>query len=782
MKNMAHIFRFHCPWGVRAPVFKFRRGALLLLLGAAMLAGCAAQKLHRDGMSLLEEGRVEEGIVKLEQASKADQDNVSYRRDWLRNREQLTNRLQAAASSDRAAGRLDAAQAVYERILKIDPGNVRARLGIEEVAMDRRHEKMIEEARELLKKGDLDAARSALKAVMVENPKHGEAMLLQRQIDDQAAKELMVEPSLRAAFKKPVTLQFRDASVKMVFEALSRISGINALLDRDVKPDLKTSIFVKDVSVEDAMDLILMQSQLEKKIISDNTVFIYPNTPAKIKEYQDLKIRSFHLTNADPKQMVTMIKTLLKTKDIFVHEKTNSLVMRDTPEAIRLAEKMVADQDVADPEVMLEVEVLEISSSRLSEIGIKYPSQLSFTAQGGAIGADTPTVNELRRLSGASIVTSPALSLTLNLMLQDGDSNLLASPRIRARNREKAKIMIGDRVPVITNAVTPVSTGAPVITGSVQYLDVGLKLEVEPEIHLDYGVTIKIGLEVSSIVKEVLNAVSGTLAYQVGTRNTSTALRLKDGETQILAGLINDEDRNSANKVPGLGQLPLLGRLFSNHRDNGAKTEIVLSITPHIVGNNRLPDARKMEYWSGTESSLRSDLLAMRSLGSVAISGNGGASVAAARTQPVAAPAQSPAVTQQPLVFSWNGPNQVKVGDKISLTLNTHSPQDVSGIGFLVGFDPAVLKVTDVAEGDFLKQNNSPSNFTRTIDQASGQILVDATGAGASGGGSVATMVFEVTAASSRSPVTISRINLTGASGEALPFTPLAPHFIAVAQ
>ncbi len=192
----------------------------------------------------------------------------------------------------------------------------------------------------------------------------------------------MAEPILQGKFKKPVTLQFRDANLKMVFEALSRTSGINVLLDKDVKPDLKTSIFVKDVSVEDAIDLILLQSQLEKKVISDNTLFIYPNTSAKLKDYQDLKIRSFHLTNADPKQMLVMIKTLLKTKDIFIHEKTNSIVMRDTPDAIRLAEKMVADQDVAEPEVMLEVEVLEVSTTRLSELGIKWPGQLTLSTPG----------------------------------------------------------------------------------------------------------------------------------------------------------------------------------------------------------------------------------------------------------------------------------------------------------------------------------------------------------------------------------------------------------------
>jgi general secretion pathway protein D len=775
MRIRTRFFHIQGAGDMHGSWLEIRRNAAVALLVAATVAGCAGQRLHREGMSLLEEGRAEDGLVKLEQASKAEPDNVPYRRDWLRNREQLTSRLQAAASSERASGRPQAAQAIYERILKIDPGNARAMQGLEELASDGRHGAMIETARKLHKNGDAEAARAALKPLFLENPRHGQALLLQRQIDELAARERLEEPALKAKFKKPVTLQFRDANVKLVFEALSRTSGINVLLDKDVRPDIKTSIFVKDVSVEDAIDLILLQSQLEKKIVSDNTVFIYPNTPAKIKDYQDLKIRSFHLTNADPKQMLTMIKTLLKTKDIFVHEKTNSLVMRDTPEAIRLAEKMVADQDIADPEVMLEVEVLEISRSRLSEIGIKFPSQLTLTAAGAT--ADTgPTLEALKKINSNSILTSPATAVTLNLMLEDGDTNLLASPRIRARNREKAKIMIGDRVPVITNAVTPVTTGSPVITGSVQYLDVGLKLEVEPEIHLDNEVAIKISLEVSSIIKEVENKVSGTLSYQVGTRNASTVLRLRDGETQILAGLISDEDRDTASKVPGLGQLPLLGRLFSSHKDNGSKTEIVLSITPRLVGNNRLPDAREVEYWSGTEATLRSNPLVMKPLGSVALGGSGNAS---ARTPAMYA---QPAAAAQSQGFSWQGPNQARVGDKISLTLNTQAAQGVNSLGFLVGFDPSVLKAIDAAEGDFMRQDNSPSNFTKTIDQASGQILVDLKGAGAGGEGSVVTLTFEVAAASPQSPVTVSRMNLSGTTGEALAFTAPAPHFIAVAQ
>ncbi len=359
--------------------------AVLSFLVIGLLGGCAAEKMNREGLSLLDEGRYEEGLVKLQAAVKEEPDNMSYRAALRRNREQTVNRLLAEATEARAAERRDVARVIYQRILRIEPSNKRASDGLDELAMDERHDKMIADAELQMQSGNLDAASTALKPVLLENQKNSQALALQRQIEEQLAKEQVAGPSLKAQFKKPVTLQFRDANIKMVFEALSRVSSINVLLDKDVKPDIKVSIFVKDVSVEDTIDLILMQSQLEKKIISDNTIFVYPNSPAKVRDYQDLMIRSFHLTNADPKQMMTMLKTVLKTKDIFLNEKINSIVIRDTPDAIRLAEKMIADQDIAEPEVMMEVEVLEVNRTRLTDIGIKWPDQLTLTALGTGV-------------------------------------------------------------------------------------------------------------------------------------------------------------------------------------------------------------------------------------------------------------------------------------------------------------------------------------------------------------------------------------------------------------
>jgi general secretion pathway protein D len=222
---------------------------------------------------------------------------------------------------------------------------------------------------------------------------------------------------------------------------------------------------------------------------------------------------------------------------------------------------------------------------------------------GAATGGTAQALNTLSgiRFSGQNTSIS-SLGATINLKREDSDVNILSSPKIRARNYEKAKIHIGDRVPVFTNAVTPIIGGTgSVVTGSVTYLDIGLKFDVEPTIYRDDEVSMKLNLEVSSIVKEVTSGSS--LSYQVGTRAASTVLRLRDGETQILAGLISDADRETASKVPGLSNIPVLGRLFTSVKTDKTKQEIVLSITPHVIRHGKRPSAWSSEILYGTESS-----------------------------------------------------------------------------------------------------------------------------------------------------------------------------------
>src|SRR5881227_3904571 len=582
----------------------------MVLLGI-LLAGCAADRVHRQGLAAIERGDYESGVGLLQQAAHDDPRNMTFRLDLQTQRNVAVQQLVARSDSERGAQQLEAAARDYRRVLALDPSNDRAQRGLLGLEADARHALTVARARGDFERKDYDAAEAKLRTVLNEDPGYAPAQELAAQINT-ARGPITVAPRLKTRENHKVTLQLRDAPTKMVFEVLSRETGINFILDKDVKSDTKTTIFVQDVPVEQAIDLVLDQNALARQILADNMVLIYPNIAAKQKDYEQLIVRTFYLTNAVPKDVENMLKTVLGAKTLFIDERTSSLVIRDTPDTVRMAEKLVASLDVAEPEVMLEVEVLELSRSRLQDLGIQYPTAATLTpshlgsAAGAVTGASSGLVlSDLSHQNSDTIKIGSSLAVTLNAMKQAGLVNTLASPRIRARNKEKAKVLIGSKLPVITNSVTPTASGAPVVTGSVQYLDVGLTLEVQPTIYLDSDVAIKLSLEVSSILKQVATA-SGTIAYEIGTRNANTLLRLKDGETQILAGLIQESDTRTANTIPGLGDIPILSRLFGTHHTDHEKDEIVLSITPRIIRMQSRPSSDATEFWYGTETRTRS--------------------------------------------------------------------------------------------------------------------------------------------------------------------------------
>ncbi|WP_211444735.1 cohesin domain-containing protein [Collimonas humicola] len=618
-----------------------RPAALLLIIGA--LAGCAAQQLHSDGQRQIKEGHVAEGLANMREAMRQDPGNLPYKLDYINRLDEETKKLIQQGDEQRSAGDTKEARNSYLEALQLDGSNERARRGVSDIDMDVRHRDILAEAEKMYAAGKLDMARERTMVVILENPANPNAQLLLRKVNTEIDTQHRAKEALTASqsvMKKPVTLQFRDANLRMVFEALSRTTGLNVIFDRDVRPDLKTTIFVHEGSVEDTVNLILLQNQLEKKVLNVNTMFIYPATAAKQKEYQELKVRTFHISNGDAKYILTVLKSVLKIKDALVDERTNTLVLRDTPEALDVAAKVIAAHDLADAEVMLEVEVLEISRDRLTDLGITWPNSATISTPTGAAG--TLTLGALGDLTRGQLQVTP-FSLGIGFKLQDTDANLLASPRIRVRDHEKAKILIGDKVPIITNTVTPVQTGASVVTGSIQYIDVGIKLEAEPHVYPEGEVGIKLNLEVSNIVKEI-SGPSGSLAYQIGTRSATTSLRLRDGETQVLGGLISDSDRNAAAKVPGLGQLPIIGRLFSEHNGDHTKTEIVLSITPRILRAQGIAEDTMRDVWSGTETTIHSGQFRLDPISSVSGSSSG-VSSNAPRADAAPAPVPAAAVT-----------------------------------------------------------------------------------------------------------------------------------------
>ncbi|MEQ1663324.1 MAG: secretin N-terminal domain-containing protein [Thiobacillus sp.] len=577
------------------------------------LSGCANKHLT-EGRELIAGGQAEAGVARLREGLAQEPGNPELKAYYHSQRERTASTLLIEAQQALDSGKFDAAEMLLQRVLTLHPENPRARALLSNLDISLKHYHLVELARRALADKKPALATEKARQVLAQLPTHAGALDIMRQVQAATVQAEVTPLVLNATASKTVTLEFRDAPLRNIFDMISRQSGINFVFDKDVKLDTKATLFARNTQIGEAIDMLLLSGQLSKKIMNPNTVLVYPDQVAKQKQYRELMVKSFYLGNADAKNTMAMLRTLVKAKDMYVDDRLNLLVIRDTPEVIRLAEKLVAVQDLAEPEVMLDVEVLEIKRGRLLDLGVQYPNQFSLLfvppattateTPGGNTIVTTPssastalTLQSLKNIKSNQIAISP--TPMVNVRKEDSDVNILANPRIRVKNREKAKIHIGDKVPVITSNTT--STG--VISESVSYLDVGLKLDVEPNVMQREDVQIRVGLEVSNIVREIRSS-SGTLTYQIGTRNAGTVLRLKDGETQVLAGLISDEERSAASRVPGLGDLPVLGRLFSNQRDERSKTEIVLLITPRVLRNTHAQQPALTEFRSGTENTI----------------------------------------------------------------------------------------------------------------------------------------------------------------------------------
>lgn len=584
---------------------------IILTLVSLILCGCGASQTYREGKKLLESGDPFTGLAKLEEAMMRDPSNAEFRAGYFRQKEGLINRTLTLAENKANAGLFEEARIDFTKVIRLNPNNVRAKRGLELLEAAENARTLGDDASRLLQQGKTVEGNKLLTEALALQPDNSALLSLKNDFEkEMGVRSKQAVTELGPQFKKEVSFSFRDAPLTSIFDALVHATGINFVFDKDVRTDTRTSMTIKQKPMVDVLRVILSMSQLHYRVLDESTILIYPNTTAKADEYQELIIRNFYLSHSNVQQTATMLKSMVKAKELFVDERLNLIVMKDTRDAINLAEKLIATQDLPEPEVMLELEVLEIATNKMRDLGIRWPDQLSGSVTGARGVRGELTYDEFRNPSKGLVtiqVNNPLITATLRQL--DGDASLLANPRIRIKNRAKANILIGERVPVVTTTTTA-NVGT---SESVNYLDVGLKLNLEPLISLDQQVSMNVSLEVSNIL-ETITRTSGLQTYRLGTRNASTVLRVKDGETQILAGLIQQDERNSAQRVPFLGDFPLLGRLFSSTSENGVKTEIVLLITPRIIRNIPLPVNGRSEIFSGTQNALGATPIQLRSM------------------------------------------------------------------------------------------------------------------------------------------------------------------------
>lgn len=721
---------------------------IVLIILLMFIAGCAINNrtfgtrntAFDDGQKLIAEGKFESGLSKLEQALREEPENKEIRTVLIRIREEIVSKILLEADNFRFSGELDQAAQQYQRILNLYPLHQRAKEGIEALQIERRHITSINAAKELLNRNDVMGAETIVRAVLQENSQQSHAKQLISEINSRINRPEVSDLKLESAFKKSLSMEFKDTDLKSVFELMSRTAGINFVFDKDIRQEAKISIFVRNNTIEDILKLILTTNQLAYKVLNNNSLLIYPNTPAKQKDYQELVVKSFHVAHTDVKQMVAMIRGIVKAKDIYVNEQLNLFIMRDTLEAIRLTERLVSLNDLAEPEVLLDVAVLEIERDNAYLLGPTLPQSATFSAFGATaasanpVAAATagPTAALLSQfgfdgLKSFSMTSQAAINFQQNLT----NADLLANPRIRVSNREKAKIHIGQKEPFFTANVQPGINS--IVTSAPSFIDVGIKLDVEPRIGLNDDVTMKVTLEVSSISGFVdgPSASGGTppKAPRIVNRSAETILTLKDGETQVLAGLIQNNENKSIRGLAGLVNIPGLDRILSGQDIKRTKTEVMLLITPRIMRNVPKPTNFESEYHFGTASeagklptAIKKTAAKSLSIAPVSGSGRGAAPVALDAFSPsmeggmpppnpfanvASSPPSSPALTLQV-------PTNVGLGKEFSVNVRLVGAKATVNSDLQLTYESSSLEALD--GGD--------KSGTRTIklgkDQASG--------------------------------------------------------------
>lgn len=432
-------------------------------------------------------------------------------------------------------------------------------------------------------------------------------------------------PQLNPASNEPISLTFsRDTPIKDIYKALGNAFGINILFDQAVKDD-RITIELRDVTAQQALERVMQAGNHFYKVLDEKTIIIVPDNPQARRDYEDLVIRTFYLSNGDAEQVTNVVRTMIEARNVFPLKALNAITIRDTADKVRIAEKIIEANDKAKAEVVVQVELVQLDLNRIRDIGLAIsgfptgeggaPSSSAVASpiiddkvfKGGTLGEIANAVGSLGALRNNLNFTIP--TATYSLLKSYGNSELLANPELRISEGEKATLHIGQRIPV---PVTTISGYNPTQTGgsnnltvpytSFQYQDVGIKVAMEPRVHHNREVTLKLTVEVSNRGTDV--EFAGQRQPTFATRTIESTIRLKDGETNFLAGLIQTNKVKSATKTPILGDIPLIGRLFTNEHRDETRTDLVLTMTPHIV---RIPDITEEDVapmWVGTGNNL----------------------------------------------------------------------------------------------------------------------------------------------------------------------------------
>jgi len=645
----------------------------------------------------------------------------------------------------------------------------------------------LQEARRFMALGKKEEAKAAYAKAVLYNPRDSAIAKEALAASGEAPKETAVKtekiefPIKLKTKEETLTLKFPvETSLKSIFIALGKTAGISFVFDEQFR-DVPFSTDLTNMTVEKAVRSLCVATKNFYRIIDERTVMIIPDQQMKRLQYEVNCIRTFYISNVGAQEMLgslsTMLRSPTKVPSIIADKTLNTLTIRGTPQEVELAEKLIRLWDKAKGEVVIDLEIMEVSRTKLRQLGVSLDSNTISARYGEPTSTTTSSVTDSTsssstgwfNLSGINLSKAENFWLTLPVSMlefleSDTDTKIIAQPRLRGVSDEDMRHLVGQKIPIPRTTFSPFAAGgyASQPLTNFEQQDVGIEIKIKPTVHQEREVTLALELKVTSI---------GGKGYAdipiINTREVKNVLRLRDGETNLIAGLLRDEERKTLKGIPGLKDLPVLGRLFGAEDTSTEQTDVILMITPYIVRSVSVGGDDVKPLWvdvdepvaaPGGAGVLEADILDreldMR-----------GAERAMQAMRPQGPRGGANQVSLSPVNFEL----RAKMEFRISVNISTE--QEIGNMSMVINFDPRIMNLKDVAEGGITRQSGERAPFLKNIDNGSGVCTLGFSsptpGKGIKGGGSFATLLFE-----SKEPgegiISVSNVMATSANGTSI--------------
>jgi general secretion pathway protein D len=743
---------------------------LLLLVAVVTLAGIAADKakdLYAKGQDAEARQNPEGAYEFYKQAYDLKPKDLRYRAAFERSRFLAAASIVHNGQKLRDDGKLDEALAAFQKAMAIDPS-----LFLAKQERDRTL-KMIN-----------DKTNPPPQAA---GPPNG----LVRRLQEAAGPVEMAPIS-----NTPITVKMLSTKSDVVYRTVGQLAGVNVLFDPDYTARV-INVDLNGVTLEEALEITALESKTFWRPVTPNTIFVAQDNPAKRKELEQSVLKTFYLQNlsqpTELQDVVNAIRAVLDVQRVQQLLSQNALVVRGTPDQIALAEKLVDDLDKARPEVIVDIAVMQVSKDKSRTLGLSPPTSATVQLQSNLTSTTTTTgttgsgatgtvtsgsstglsLNELATLNATNFaVTIP--SANLSLVMGDTDTKLIQNPQIRSLDGQKASLKIGERLPVATGSFQPGIGGVginPLVNTQFQYIDVGVNIDVTPHVHADREVTLKITMEISSEIGQA--SIGGITQPIIGQKKVDLGeIRLRDGESSLIGGIMDDSQTKSLSGIPGLAQIPILKYLFGQTTTDHSQDETVFAITPHVIRGTDINEANQRAIDIGTANTIMlrhvRPTTPASSAGSAAgqSPATGSPSIQLANPNPAnPVPGAQPPTPNQATggapAFLFDPPTiQVAKGGTFPVNLQISGAQNVYSVPVQLNYNPAMLTLVNVSNGTFLSQDGQAVALMHREDETVGQLTITASrppgAGGVSGQGTVVTITFQAKE-NGQTPLTITR-------------------------